>query len=84
MENIRLANGNFQSVDRIWAFIAIHPNGGGEGIMGCNFPIGGGINTVAMVGAGEPNIEIMKPIADWIRENEGIQYEIRYFVRENK
>lgn len=79
--NKRFENGNFESIDELYAFVSIQSYDG-EGIMAFSAP-GSGM-MMPMIGADLGRVESLKPIADSISKLTGVKYEIRHFVRSDK
>lgn len=73
---MKLANGNFLKITELYAFVAVHPDGQGEGIMG--FSDSNGMMW-PMIGADLERVESLKKIADFITKETNYSYEIRYF-----
>lgn len=73
---MKLANGNFFKITELFAFVSVHPNGQGEGIMAVQLKDG---LWMPLIGADLERIEQLKPIADQMVEGTDIHYELRYF-----
>ena len=63
-------------VTELYAFIAVDPDDGNEGIMGFKTPDG---DMMPMIGADLERVGSLTKIADEIHAEVGIEYEIRYF-----
>lgn len=72
---MKLENGRFLRITELFAFVSKDSNGH-EGVMG--FQNHEGI-FIPMIGADIERVDSLVPIADMIKEKNGIDYEIRYF-----
>lgn len=65
-------------IDRLFAFVAIDPEDGDEGVMGFATQRG----WMPMIGADQARVESLKPMAEEIKKTTGLDYEIKYFKLE--
>ena len=64
-------------ITRLYAFIAIDPEDGDEGVLGFLSPDG---QWMPMIGADMERVASLKPMAEEISKATGVKYEIRYFT----
>jgi hypothetical protein len=68
--------GRGQSIDRLYAWIAIEPDGG-EGVVGANIPSLGGM--VPLIGADGERIESFRPYAEMVQRQTGYPVRLKMF-----
>jgi len=64
-------------IESMYAFIAIDPRDGDEGVIAFQTPSG---MMMPMIGADMARVKSLIPMAEAIAKQTGIDYEIRYFV----
>jgi len=77
---MKLENGRFLRITELYAFVS-KDKLGNEGIMGFSLLNG---NMMPMIGADIERVDSLIPIANKIKKETGMDYEIRYFEVKNE